>query len=161
MGRVIPFQLDFSFRSKDLRFPLRFCQSSAAESAIKKNRISLEIVPCVRFAGHLPRRQSSETQENGQRLAAKADHSGVNRFGQSCLPQNVITLPVRPPLAAECGRTGASEAGPCVEASQSSAGQSVRGQVEDPRKQMAEANAPELPFQGRRWHGRDRPAQNK
>src|SRR5271165_3409187 len=39
--------------------------------------ISLEIVPCVRFAGHLPRRQSSETQENGQRLAAKADNPGT------------------------------------------------------------------------------------
>ena len=52
---------------------LKSWRTTRAESAINKNRSSLEICPGARCAGHLPRRQSSETQENGQRLAAKAD----------------------------------------------------------------------------------------
>jgi hypothetical protein len=74
---VILFQSDFSFMRKDLRFRLDLLSSGGAERSIKRIA-ALRRSALVRHVQVTPQEvHHHRRHENGQRLAANADHPGV------------------------------------------------------------------------------------
>lgn len=61
------------FQEEAVRLAAKILEIRRCRKDPKRNRSSLAICPDARCADHPTRRRPSETRENGQRLAAKAD----------------------------------------------------------------------------------------